>query len=83
MSTIEKLKKKFYGSPTPNDLTTDDIKRLADHYNCKYRTGGNHQIAFYSEITGMVVPLPQHGKGIKQEYIKQLRVLFDDEEMKG
>lgn len=83
MSTIEKLKKKFYSSPTPKDITIDEVIRLANHYECIIRTGGNHQITVVNKEKTMNVPLPQHDKEVKQAYIRQLRELFNDEEMKG
>lgn len=83
MSTIEKLKKRFYGSPVPKDMTVEEISRLADHYGCIIRTGGNHQIAFVNTKTGKIVPLPQHGKTVKQAYIRELRELFGDDGTEG
>ena len=80
MSTIEKLKSKFYSSPTPKDITTDEIKRLAEYYGCGVKTGGNHQIAIVNKKTGTVVPLPQHDKAVKPAYIKELRNCFREEE---
>jgi hypothetical protein len=58
----------------------DEILKLAIHYGCKVRTGGNHQCAIYNTETGYVVPLPQHSSTVKQAYIKELRELFGDEE---
>ncbi len=83
MSSIDKLRKRLYSSPTPKDLTLDEILRLAKYYNCYVRTGGNHQKTIVSKATGMIVPLPQHDKEVKQAYVRQLRELFNDEEMKG
>ena len=80
MSGIEKLKQEFYKNPVPKTITTDDIIRLAQHYHCDVVTGGNHQIRIANRRNGMVVPLPQHSKEIKPPYIRELRVLFDDEE---
>lgn len=80
MSSIEKLKKKFYSSPVPKDITINEVMRLAKHYNCVVLTGGNHQIRIANPKTGIVVPLPQHDKSVLQPYIRELRELFDDEE---
>lgn len=80
MSSIEKLKRKFYASPVPNDISIEEIIRLANYYECEVLTGGNHQIRIANKKNGMLVPLPQHDKGIKPPYIKELRKLFDDEE---
>ena len=81
MSTIEKLKDRFYADRVPNDMTTAEICRLADHYKCIVWTGGNHQIAIRNPRTGKKVPLPQHSDTINPAYIRELRELFDDEEM--
>lgn len=80
MSSIEKLKKKFYSSPVPKDITIEEILRLANHYECEVITGGNHQIRILNRKNGILVPLPQHDKEIKPPYIRELRNLFDDEE---
>ena len=37
MSSIEKLKEKFYSKPTRRDITTEEIKKLANYYNCIVR----------------------------------------------
>lgn len=79
MSSIEKLKEKFYSTPTRKDITMDEIERLATYYGCKIRTGGNHQKTLVNPKTGGIVPLPQHGKEIKREYIRQLQDLFGEE----
>ena len=81
MSSIEKLKKKFYSSPVPNDITINEVMRLAKYYDCVIHTGGNHQIRIANPKSGMVVPLPQHDKSVLQPYIRELRELFDDEEV--
>lgn len=79
MSSIEKLKDKFYSKPTRKDITTEEIRRLAEYFGCKVLTGGNHQIKIANLKTGKVVPLPQHDKEIKREYIRELQELFGDE----
>lgn len=79
MSSIEKLKKKFYSTPTRNDISMDDIRILVNYYGCIERTGGNHQSTIINPKTGRIVPLPQHGKEIRREYIRQLQDLFGDE----
>lgn len=83
MSTIEKLKRRLYDTPTPKDMTMEEVIKLANHYGCSIRTGGNHQLAVVNLKTGKIVPLPQHGKEIKQVYIKELCELFGDEEFGG
>ena len=79
MSSIEKLKKKFYSKPTRKDITMDEIKKLANHYGCIIRTGGNHQVTIVNLKTGGIVPLPQHDKEIDRNYIRELQELFGDE----
>ena len=83
LSTIEKLKKRLYSSPIPKDMTIQDLTKLANHYGCIIRTGGNHQIAFVNLKTGKVIPVPHYGKSIKPAYIKELQELFGDEEYEG
>ncbi len=83
MSTIGKLRKKFYEKPVRNDMTIDEIIRLAEAYGCEIRTGGNHQIRIVHKPTGRVIPLPRHGKLVKEAYIMELRELFDEIEIKG
>lgn len=82
MSSIEKLREQFYNDPVPKTIVMDDVKRLARYYGCKVLTGGNHQIRIANPKNGMVVPLPQHGKEVHPQYVKELRELFDDKEMK-
>lgn len=62
VSTLEKLKKKFNEKPVPNDITIEDVIRLAKAYGCKIVTGGNHQIRIVYKPLGTVIPLPCHGK---------------------
>lgn len=79
MSSIETLKKKFYSKPTRKDITMDEVRRLAAYYDCKIHTGGNHQISIFNPRTGYSVPLPQHGKEVNRQYIRELQELFGDE----
>ena len=83
MSTIEKLKKKFYEKPARNDMTIDELIRLAKAYGCMVLTGGNHQIRIVHKPTGRVIPIPNHGKTVKEAYIMELRELFDEIEAMG
>ena len=78
MSTIEKLKNKFYEKPVRNDLTIDEVVRLAKAYGCVIYTGGNHQIRIVHKESGRVIPLPRHGKSVKEAYVLELRELFDE-----
>lgn len=78
MSKIEKLKNKFYEKPVRNDLTIDEVVRLAKAYGCDIYTGGNHQIRIVHKESGRVIPLPRHGKSVKEAYVLELRELFDE-----
>ena len=78
MSTLEKLKNKLYEKPVRNDLTIDEVVRLAKAYGCTIVTGGNHQIRIVHRGTGRVIPLPSHGKTVKEAYIMELKELFDE-----
>ena len=83
MSTIEKLRKKFYEKPVRNDMTIDEVIRLAKAYGCLALTGGNHQVRIVHKPTGRVIPIPSHGKTVKEAYIMELRELFDEIEAMG
>lgn len=78
MSTIEKLKKKFYEKPVRNDMTMDEVIRLSRAYGCEVLTGGNHQIRILHRELGRIIPIPQHSKTVKEAYIIELRALFDE-----
>ena len=78
MSSFEKLKAKFFEKPVQNDLTREEAIRLAKAYGCDIYTGGNHQIRIVHKPTGRVIPLPCHGKTIKEAYIIELKELFTE-----
>lgn len=77
MSTIEKRIKKFYRKPIPNDITFDDVKVLAEYYGCIVVSGGNHSKKIVHVPSGTVIPIPMHGKTIKEAYVKELKKLFN------
>ena len=77
MSQIDKLRKKFYSKPVRNDMTYDEIIKLADYYNCKVISGGTHPIKIVDKESGTVIPIPRHGSCVKEAYIAQLIELFD------
>lgn len=77
MSSIEKRIKKFYRKPIPNDITFDDVEALASYYGCIIKPGGNHSKKVVHVPSGTVIPIPMHGKTIKEAYVKQLKDLFD------
>ena len=75
MSKIEKLKEKFFSKPIRNDITFDEMKRLAESYGCKVMSGSKHMHVVHAE-TGTIVPIPRHGSTIGEAYVKQLKDLF-------
>ena len=77
MSSIDKLIEKFYSKPIRNDITLNEVKRLAAHFGCEVLTGGNHQIRIVHKESSTIIPLPCHGNCIKEAYIKELKALFD------
>ena len=76
MSTIEKRLKKFYKKPIPNDITFDEVQSLAEYFGCIVVGGGSHMKVVHPD-SGTVIPIPRHGKTVKEAYIKQLKTLFD------
>ena len=54
-------------------MTFDEIFVLAKEYGCIVEPGGKHSV----KIVHTVIPIPRHGDTIREVYIKQLRVLFD------
>lgn len=76
MSTTEKRLKKFYQKPIPNDITFDEVESLAKYFGCIVIGGGNHMKVVHKP-SGTVIPIPRHGKTVKEAYIKQLKILFD------
>ena len=83
MSTIDKLKEKFYKKPIPNNITFDELSRLARAYGCGVISGGNHPIKIVDVESGTVIPIPRHGKYVQEAYIKELKDLFDEIENRG
>ncbi len=78
MSTIEKRIQKFYQKPIPNNITFADVQALASHYGCEVQTGyGKHGVKIVYKPLGTIIPIPIHGKYIKEAYVKQLKDLFD------
>lgn len=74
---MEKLKKKFFSKPIRNDMTLDEIEKLAKAYGCKVGGGGKHPFHVVHPGTGRVIPVPTHGNTVGEAYIKQLRDLFE------
>ena len=76
MSTLEKLKAKFNEKPVPNDITFDEVERLANAYGCRVISGGKHSKKVVDVPSGTVIPIPMHGKYVQEAYIKELKDLF-------
>lgn len=76
MSTVEKQLKKFYRKPIPNDITFDEVESLAKHFGCTVVGGGSHLKVVHAH-SGTVIPIPRHGKTVKEAYVKQLKQLFN------
>ncbi len=76
LSTLEKLKTKFYRVPVPNDITYDEMIRLARSYGCAIKAGGKHPIKIIDIDSGTVIPIPVHGKFVQEVYICQLKEMF-------
>ena len=77
MSKIETRIRKFYRKPIPNDITIRDVEVLAVYFGCVIRAGGKHGVKVVHVPSGTVIPIPVHGKHIKEEYVKLLKILFD------
>ena len=78
MSTLEKLKAKFNEKPIPNDITFDEVERLANAYGCRVIAGGKHSKKIVDVPSGTVIPIPMHGKYVQEAYIKELKDLFTE-----
>ena len=83
MSSLEKLKEKFYAKPIPNDMTFDEAARLAKHFGCAVISGGKHSKKIVHVPSGTVIPIPMHGKHVQEAYIKELKDLFAEIESRG
>ncbi len=77
VSKLEKLRKKFFSKPIRNDMTFEEIEKLARAYGCKVGGGGKHPFHVADPRTGTVIPIPTHGNTVGEAYIKQLRDLFE------
>lgn len=78
MSKIEKLLEKFYRKPIPNDITYEEVEKLANYFRCTvHKSGGRHSFKVAYPENGTIIPIPVHGNVVKEAYIKQLKDLFD------
>lgn len=79
MSKLDKLKKKFFSKPIRNDMTFDEIEKIAASYGCIVgKKGGRHPFHVAYPPLGRVIPIPTHGNLVGEAYIKQLRELFEE-----
>ena len=83
MSTLDKLKAKFNENPLPNDISFDEVERLANAYGCRVISGGKHSKKIVDVPSGTVIPIPMHGKYVQEAYIKELKDLFAEIEARG
>lgn len=83
MPNIEKLITKLNRVPVPNDMTYTEILRLAEYYGCEVFTGGKHPIRIADRTSQYIVTVPRHGKCVKEAYIKELKILFNEIETRG
>lgn len=83
MSTLDKLKAKFNEKPIPNDISFDEVERLANAYGCRVISGGRHSKKIVDVPSGTVIPIPMHGKYVQEAYIKELKDLFAEIESRG
>ena len=64
-------------------MTIDEVIRLSKYYGCEVLTGGNHQVRIVHRESGRLIPIPCHGKNVKEAYIMELRELFDEIDSKN
>ena len=83
MSTLDKLKEKFNKKPTPNNITFEEVSRLASSYGCMIVAGGKHSKKIVDIPSGTVIPVPMYGKYVQEAYIRELRDLFEVIENRG
>ncbi len=83
MSTLDKLKARFNDKPIPNDISFDEVERLANAYGCRVVSGGKHSKKIVDIPGGTVIPIPMHGKYVQEAYIKELKDLFAEIEARG
>ena len=83
MSTLEKLKEKFNEKPIPNNISFDEVERLAKSYGCSVAAGGKHSKKIVDVTSGTVIPIPMHGKYVQEAYIKELKDLFAEIESRN
>ena len=83
LSTLEKLKAKFNEKPIPNNITFDEVERLANAFGCRVVSGGKHSKKVVDVPSGTVIPIPMHGKYVQEAYIKEMKDLFTEIEARS
>lgn len=78
MPTVKKLIRLIKEKPTRNDITKDDLIRVAEYYGFTVKTGGNHQIAICSDYHKRPIPIPDHGKFVKEAYVRLVAELIEE-----
>jgi len=81
LSRQDKLRKRFFKKPIPNDFSPDELVTLingyvADGYNLTIVPGGKHPMKVVHIPSGTVIPIPIHGKQIGEAYIAQVKALL-------
>lgn len=76
MSKKEKLRQKIMRKPVPNDITMDELKIFVESYGCVFSNGRNHQKRVVYVPWNRIIPIPDHGKCVKEAYIKQVKDLI-------
>lgn len=77
MSKFEKAYQRFCRKPIPNDITFEEIETIARHFGCIIISGGKHSKKVVHKASGTIIPIPMHGKNVKEAYIKELKTLFE------
>ncbi|KAF0422755.1 type II toxin-antitoxin system HicA family toxin [Pediococcus pentosaceus] len=79
ISSVEKLKAKFFKNPVAKDLKFNDAKKLLISYGCKLQnnSGGSHYAVTHINHSDTLI-LPKHTVPLKRYNIKQIRDFISD-----
>ena len=55
---------------------------MAKAYGCGVVSGGKHSKKIVDVPSGTVIPIPMHGKYVQEAYIKELKDLFAEIEIR-
>lgn len=74
ISSVEKLKEKFFKNPLLKNLTFDEAKRLLESYGCRVKnnSGGSHYAVTHPNVDITMI-LPRHTIPLKRYNIKDIR----------